>query len=287
MSGKIYIALALLLGGLAACQMKPTRVQESQRREYETLIDKSRKPIAITDTTIILDARKAFDYGLNHIEGAHHLTWDSLAENADTGEILRDRRRLGQRLALFGLNPATPIVVVGYGLNGSGEEGRLAWTLVYLGFKDVQTANHELFRKSWTQKPTPPPKNVEPFDVEGNMALVTSREEFRRLAKDPQSRSQARVHIIDVRSEKEYFNKSGSSAQPDIGALNVEWKEFFGSDGRANAALKKKLNSIGLGDSDRIILVSDRGVRSGAAAYALLSLGFTRVENFIGGWRSY
>lgn len=276
-----------LLLFLVACQTSPTRVRETQRRDFEQVIAKSQKPIAITENTVVLDARAAFDYGLNRVEGSHHMTWESLAENPETGEVLRDRRRLAQRLALFGLTPNTPTIVVGYGPRGEGQEGRLAWTLLYLGFQDVQTAGLELFRKNWTNKPSDSPKNVPPVEIEGNIALVTSKEEFKRLSRDPQGRKESRVHIIDVRSEKEYFSKkSDVSARPDIQALNIEWKEFYSSDGRPNIKMKKKLNQLGIQDSDRVILVSNRGVRSAAAAYALISLGFHRVENFIGGFHS-
>ncbi len=286
MIGKgVWLALALLV---SACQTAPTRVRETQRREFEQLIQKAKKPIVLTENTVVLDARAAFDYGLNRVEGSHHMTWESLAENAETGEILRDRRRLAQRLALFGITPQTPIVVVGYGPKGEGQEGRLAWTLLYLGFPDVQTAGLDMFRKNWTNKPAEPPKNVAPAELEGNIAMITSKEEFKRLARDPKGRTESRVTIVDVRSQKEYFNKSSAmAARPDIQALNIEWKEFFGSDGRPDPKMRKKLNDLGIRDGDRIILVSNRGVRSAAAAYALISLGFQRVENFIGGWRSY
>ncbi len=283
------MAHLLLMAGLiflTSCQVKPTRVSESQKREFDLIIDKSKRPIVLSENTVVLDARAAFDYGLNRVNGSHHMTWESLAESAETGEILRDRRRLGQRLALYGLTPSTPIVIVGYGPTGEGQEGRLAWTLVYLGFQDVQTANLEMFRKTWTQKPTPPAKNVEPTDVEGNIAMVTTKEEFRRLARDPKGRGEARIHIVDVRSEKEYFNKSTPvGARPDINALHIEWKEFYGTDGRPNVQLRKRLKQLGINETDRIILVSNRGVRSGAAAYSLISLGFSRVENFLAGWR--
>lgn len=290
MKGSLSLALFALSASLAftGCTVKPTRTQESQKREFETLIDKSKKPIVLTENTVVLDARATFDYGLNRVEGSHHMTWESLSENVETGEILRDRRRLAQRLSLFGITPTTPIVVVGYGPNGDGQEGRLAWMLVYLGYQDVQTASLEMFRKNWTQKPTAPPKNVEPAEIEGNMAMVTSRDDFRRLAKDPKGRAEAKVHIIDVRNQKEYFNKSTTAKPlPDINALNIEWKEFYGTDGRPNVMLRKKIKGLGIGENDRIILVSNRGVRSGAAAYSLISLGFNRVENFLSGWRSY
>ncbi len=282
---RIFLAIVALL--LAACQMKPTKTGGTQQREFEVVVSKSSKPLELNEKMVILDARSAFDYGLNRVVGSHHFPWENLAESAETGEILRDQRKLAQRLALMGLTPSTPIVVIGNGPSGNGEEGRLAWTLLYLGYKDVQTANIELFRKNLTSMVTPPPKNAEPADVEPDIGMVTAKEEFKRLADNPKDRRENHIWIIDVRSEKEYFNKApGTEPKPDIGAINIEWKQFYTQMGRPDPLMRKKLQALGIGENDRIILLCNRGVRSSAASYALISLGFHRVENFLSGWRS-
>jgi hypothetical protein len=50
--------------------------------------------------------------------------------------------------------------------------------------------------------------------------------------------------------------------------------------------VKSRLQAVGILPTDRVILVSNKGVRSGAAAYALLAIGFARVQNFTSGWNS-
>jgi thiosulfate/3-mercaptopyruvate sulfurtransferase len=268
--------------------MQPTKVKISQQREFEVVISKSTKPLVLTENTVVLDARPAFDYGLNRVQGSHHFRFENLAETSQSDELMKDRRRLAQRLALLGLTPQTPIVVVGNGPQGDGSEGRLAWTLLYLGFRDVQTASVEMFRKNLTQNITAPPKNAQPAEIETHVAMVTRTEDFRRLAKNPKERLENRIWIVDVRSEKEYLKQGGGTEEnPDVGALNIEWKQFYTKLGRPDPSIKKRMQALGIRDSDRLTLVGEGGKRSSAAAYALISLGFNRVENFPKGWRNF
>jgi 3-mercaptopyruvate sulfurtransferase SseA len=276
---------------LAACQSQPTRISETQVRQFDVLIEKTSKPLELGDQTVVLDTRSSFDYGLNRISGSLHFPWDSLTEDPSgkKGEVLRDRRKAALRLALQGLEPKTPVVVVGYGVpaGGSGEAGRLAWNLLLFGFHDVQTANVDVFRKTFTRTPTLPAKNVNPWTISERANLQIGGDEFQKLAHDPKGRLNSRTFIIDVRSEKEYLNKDEKNPRaPDINAINVVWTEFYTPQGRPDAKIVAKLGAVGIAPKDRVILVSQRGVRSAAAAYALIALGFRNVQNFTDGWHS-
>lgn len=283
----VLLLVALLMVG---CQTPPTKVSETQVRQFDVLLDKTTKPLELSDQTVVLDTRSSFDYGLNRIAGSIHFPWENLAEDSSgkKGDVLKDRHKAAVRLALHGLDPKTPVVVVGYGVpaGSRGEAGRLTWNLLLFGFHDVQTANVEIFRKTFTQNPTPPAKNVAIWKIE-ERKLVVSGEEFSKLAEDPKSRMASKTFIIDVRSEKEYLNKDEKiPPAPDINSINVEWTEFYTKQGRPDARIVAKLGAVGINPKDRVILVSQRGVRSGAAAYALLALGFQNVQNFAGGWNS-
>ncbi len=140
-------ALSLVMIG---CSVKPTRVGESNRRDLEQVVTKSQKPVQLTENTVVLDVRPAFEYGLNKIQNSQNFPWQNLAENSQTGELLRDTRQAALRLSLKGVIPQTPVVIVGNGRAGQGEEGRLAWNLLFLGFHDVQVCAVETFRKNMT-----------------------------------------------------------------------------------------------------------------------------------------
>jgi len=274
---------------LTGCQTTPTKVIETQRREFHLVVDKSQRPIELTEQTVVLDARSSFDYGLNRVINSLHFPWDTLAETTESGEVMRDARKAALRLSLHGLQPHTPVVVVGYGPRaGKGEEGRVAWTLLYLGFQDVQVAAIETFRKNWTPNASPPAKNVPIWPVNPRPEMQVGKSEFKELSQNPKGRLEKRIFIIDVRSNAEYFNRaqSGPAGTPDINALNMEWKEFYTDKGRPNPSVKAKLQSLGILPGDRVILISNKGIRSAAAAYALLALGFSNVQNFTSGWNS-
>lgn len=279
--------ILILFLALTACVTSPTKVSERQKREFDLVVDKSVRPLEISEQTVILDTRSSFDYGLNHVANSLHFPWDQLAESARDGEVLRDPRKAALKLSLIGLQPMTPVVVVGNGPRaGQGEEGRLAWTLLYLGFQDVQTAQIESFRSNMTPNPSAQPQNVSIWKVTPRSEMQIGKPEFSQLSQNPRGRLESRIWIIDVRSDKEYFNKSGSAYTPDIHALHMEWKEFYTDKGRPNPTVRAKLESLGVRPSDRVILVSNKGVRSGAAAYALIALGFSQVQNFTAGWNS-
>lgn len=284
----VFLIAAIVMAG---CQTQPTKVSETQVRQFDVLLDKTTKPLELSDSTVVLDTRSSFDYGLNRISGSIHFPWENLAEDSSgkKGEVLKDRHKAALRLALQGLDPKTPIVVVGYGVpaGSRGEAGRLAWNLLLFGFHDVQTANVEVFRKTFTQSPTPAAKNVPIAKIDERSDVLINGEEFSKLAQDPKGRMASRTFIIDVRSEKEYLNKDEKTPHaPDINSINVEWTEFYTKQGRPDPRIVSKLGAVGIGSKDRVILVSQRGVRSGAAAYALLALGFQNVQNFAGGWNS-
>lgn len=260
-------AISILL--IAACQLAPTRVTETSQRAEEP--------------SVILDVRSAFDYGLNRVEGSLYFPWENLAESTQSGELLRDPSKAGLRLSLLGLDTSKPVLVVGNGPSrGSGEEGRLAWNLLYLGFKNVQVATIDSFKNRLTQIPTPQPPNVPAWVPKPKSELVISKNEFLALIKNLKAKK-TRVHVIDVRSRKEF---SDHRALTGLEVVNLEWSRFYGSDGKPNSEIRRTLIEWGIQANDRIVVISNRGVRSAAAAYALISLGYTNVQNFTSGYRS-
>lgn len=279
----LRMAFAGLIMALIGCQAAPTKVVESQKREFTQVVEKTQKPITVGDTTVILDTRASFDFGLNHVRGSILFPWSNLSEDASKGELLKDKRMAAVRLALVGIKPETPVLIVGNGRAGQGAEGRLAWSLLYYGVQDVQVSAVESFRKSMTPSEAPPTQNVSPWTVNPRDEMVVGQERFIVYATHPRTREDGRIRIIDVRSPQE-FQKN--STNDDYGTINVEWKQFYTQAGRPDARFKKKLAAVGISPTDRVIVVSNHGVRSSSAAYALISLGFSRVENFIGGWDS-
>lgn len=259
--------------------MTPTKTTETTRRDLVQVVEKAQKPVAISENTVVLDVRPAFDFGLNKIQNSQRFPWETLAENSKTGEMLRDQRQAALRLALKGVNPQTPVVIVGKGKAGAGEEGRLAWNLLYLGFVDVQVCAIETFRHTMTPNESPQAVNEKPWTPLPRPELIVARPEFLKLARDARGRLRSHTFLIDTRSEKEYLVPK----QKDFAAINIDWQQFYTEEGRPDSAIKDRLKALGIGPHDRILLMSNRGVRSAAAAYALIALGYSHVQNFAGG----
>ena len=90
-----------------------------------------------------------------------------------------------------------------------------------------------------------------------------------------------------MRTKEEYFGRGDKKYEtPDLHALQIDWKEFFSEDGRPHKSIRGKLKDIGVKLDDEVLIISSNSVRSSAAAYALLALGFKNVRNFLGGWDS-
>jgi thiosulfate/3-mercaptopyruvate sulfurtransferase len=267
--GGILLGMALCLG----CQLAPTK--GDSRREYELadLQKKSSQRLKVTPATVLLDARSPFQYQLSHVPGSLNLQWQEATD------------ALVKQLAFLGVAPGVPVMVIGDGIAGQGEEGRLAWTLFYLGVTDVQTVAIRHFGTQLTQQETPPPKNAEPWTpvLHGGMNLDQAHFDAELFPKGhPRP---AKTFLLDVRSPKEFV--AVTAANPDLTAINIDWREFLTEDGRPQFKMVRRLAEVNIHRDDRIILISNHGVRSAAAAMALLDIGFSRVAHFPAGYAGY
>ena len=292
--------VALTLLAFAACTTpRPTSIQENMERRLEPAAAEVIE-IKVDEKTVILDARPAFDYTLSHIPRAISLQWTDFTQQDEAyrGVLLADRFALARRLARLGISPDSKVVVVGRGVNGGdGEEGRLAWTLAYLGVKDVRVAPMSYFKGPLTTQASSPLAPVPMWKPEVQEGLLATQKELLKvIGSGGVHKSVAMVkgqperlyRIIDVRTPREYLGKEGIGLQaqiPNMDAINISWKEFFDSNGRPNPYMKKQLVQVGIDGTQRLIVLSERGLRSSAVTMALRELGFTDVANYAGGLR--
>lgn len=280
----VFTVLLVLIG----CQtLPPTQVTETRSFDIQQLVQKTRREIRLDEQTVIIDARTPFDYAMAHVPNSINLRWEDFSQltGRAPGLLRPDLDRMAHRLALYGVLPETPVVIVGYGREGAGEEGRLAWTLYYLGVKDIQFVSINYFSSSLTSIESSPRVNAPVWKANPLPTILTDRKEVLQALKLEEGKS--KTHIIDVRTEREYFSKSGLGepySTPDLGAINIDWREFLDENGRPDRAMRSRLSGIGIRPQDRILLISQKGVRSGAVTMALLSIGFYNVANYAGGY---
>lgn len=274
------LSFCLVLIQLGCANLK-TRGYE-KKDPLSRIEDQAKLPLKIFDHTVVLDARSSFEYGLGHWSEAIHFPWEKLAESGQTGQLLKDSSRAVRLISLVGVDPKTPVIVVGEGHKGQGEEGRLAWALIYYGLNDVQTVSQGGVDIFLTQNESKTPENKSPWKVSPRENLRIQKDEFIQKVKSPRTQNGKNILFIDVRSKAEYFAKKGEVyKEPDIQALHMEWKEFFLPDGRPDLKVKSRLKALGYASEDEIIVFSNRGVRSSAAAYSLIANGFRQVKNFL------
>jgi thiosulfate/3-mercaptopyruvate sulfurtransferase len=275
---------------LFGCASPETRVSETtQWGRHRALEIFSGIPLPAANDIVVLDARTAFDFAAYRVPGSVNIDWREFAQTRDAvreGYLRTDVENMQRRLARLGIGPETSVVVVGYGINGLGEEGRLAWTLYYLGVDKVRFAKIDVFKGSFIRNEPPARANVPPWTRVPRESVIASQEDVRKvLGQRRRPGEPLSAIILDVRSQQEYFRKSnGGYTYPDIGALHVDWREFLNSRGEPQSDIVDKLEAIGVSRKTRVFVISNHGVRSAAVTMALLSLGFEDARNFVGGW---
>ena len=280
----IYLSVLVFL--IAGCSLKPTKVFQTESYDSSELTNSLKKPIPVDDSTVILDARSPFEFAMAHLPGSKNVSWSDFAQKKGPypGLVKKNLRAEIRRLALMGIDKNSNIVVVGRGNKGDGGAGRLAWTMLFLGIKNVHLSDIDALGLRYSNLMKPPPKENKRIwapVVKNQLAASRSEVIASATAKDI-----GRTHVIDVRSREEYFYKTRNRTYkvPDLRATHINWREFFTESGRPSLKLRKRLQKINILPKHRVILISNNGVRSGAAAYALLALGYTSAANYAGGY---
>jgi thiosulfate/3-mercaptopyruvate sulfurtransferase len=276
----IFVFLLLMILAVG-CQQTPTKVYQSQ----PVTAKEATGEISITEQTVIIDARPAFEYTVSHLNGAIHLRPEEFnqKETPFQGILDPDYFASARRLARLGISPETPVVVVGRGPQGFGEEGRMAWTLKFFGVKDVKFAAIDYFSLPLSTAEAPPRKNAVIWKPVIDESLEISKNEFLNEVKKPRADASSAV-IIDVRSSEAYLGKKSNRKDPDIGAINIPWVEFFTPKGLPHETVRSRLESVGITRDRKILTISERGIESAAVTLALRELGYSKATNFSGGY---
>jgi thiosulfate/3-mercaptopyruvate sulfurtransferase len=284
---RILVLLSMIFW--LGCQQTPTKVFQSVPTQVKEGADaKTKAEIQLTEQTVLVDARPAFDFSVSHLNGSINLRPEDFTqrESPMLGYLDADTFSLARYLARKGISPETPVVVVGRGLQGNGEEGRVAWTLKYLGVKDVSFASIDYFSIPLTTAEAPPKAAVPIWKPQVDETLQTERQPFISEMMRPRIDEDSTV-IIDVRSAEEYLGKVSSKTTkppPDIGAINIPWTEFFARNGLVNETIKTKLQSQGITEARKILVIANKGIESGAVTLALRMLGYGKASNYSGGY---
>jgi 3-mercaptopyruvate sulfurtransferase SseA len=269
-------ALSLLVIGLVACQTTPTRVKENL-----TMGPNDDASMTITKNTVVLDVRSMFDYVSSHLPMAYPVRWQDFSFNQENriGSLKDDLTSVARYFARLGVSEQSHVVVVGNGHGGDGAEGRLAWMLQYLGVSHVSFVTENSIQMKRIAGEPGPTRNVAPWVPTLRRDLIATKEEITQVIAKKEE-----AVIIDVRTAQEYLSQTPNFRPPDIGAINIDWREFIDEKGKPQVSIVSKLGSVEITRDKKIIVISRRGVRSGLVTQVLRRLGFSRTANFAGGY---
>ncbi len=246
----------------------------------------------------VLDAR-ARGFVWAHLPTAQPVDWLDYRDGwGRTGRLHPDPQAMAARLARLGVDARRPVLVYGAAAAGFGEEGRIAWLLLYLGHRQVhildggfaawQAAGQEVARGPVLR--SPPPGEFPPTLQAG---LRAERAAVQRAVS---AATAGAPILVDVRSQAEwhgatpYLEARGGHIP---GARWLDWQRLLGADGalKPDAQLRRELAAIGLsgpapsppGEPPReIIVYCTGGVRSAFVLTVLHKLGYRHVRNYDG-----
>jgi thiosulfate/3-mercaptopyruvate sulfurtransferase len=226
----------------------------------------------------VLDAREERAFREGHVPGSRRFDWKdftlerpgllSLASGhaARWGKVPPEDAALEERLRALGLSNLRPVVVVG-DPRGWGEEGRVAWDLLYWGADDVALLDGGF--PSWAAHHPVEKGRAAPV-ARGDFALHPRPE--RRIEADELEKTRAGRPLLDARTEEEWNGRRmrGQKRGGRIpGAQLVPYRALYRADGTYVTAgeLAKRTRVSPGGTPPAAYCVG--GVRSGLLAVLL------------------
>lgn len=241
---------------------------------------------------VVLDAR-ASGFLWAHIPSAQAVDWLDFRDGwGRVGRLHPDPQAMASKLAALGVDAARPVLVYGAAAAGFGEEGRIAWLLLYLGHPQVYILDGgfpawQRAGKSVGRGPVRRPAHPGVFTAQPQPGLRADKAQVQRALSAP---TEERPVLVDARSEAEwagatpYLEARGGHIP---GAQSLPWGRLLDASGqlRPAAELRGELGARGLGalSPDReIIVYCTGGVRSAFVVAVLAQLGYRRVKNYDG-----
>jgi thiosulfate/3-mercaptopyruvate sulfurtransferase len=233
----------------------------------------------------ILDARSRSAYRKSHIRRAIHADlFHYFVPGTDHKGLQEFHADLARRLGKLGLTGKETIIVYesGFGMRAA----RVAWMLEYAGSPKVLLLEGGF--RAWRKLRYPTERLlVTPGPQTFRFSPVP-----RLLATATQVKSGRPQIILDVRSQAEFNGTDGRECDTRKGRIPrsrwIEWTNFNdGEKFRPLSQMKRALKQSGLSKGDTVVTYCHRGARAASAFYALRSLGYANVKNYIGSWHEW
>ena len=233
----------------------------------------------------VIDARGTPAWATGHLAGSQPLAWTSMRQgwSPKNGHLSDDLGAIGAALGKAGVRADRPVLVVGAGGSGWGEEGRLWWTLAFLGHPEVYVLDGGM--PAWLAAGLP--RSIDPRGSGRGDFTPVPQVALRASASEIAGRDPARTVVWDSREDREFAGETpyGEARGGHIpGAAHLWFRELMDEAGllRPATELLPLLATQGIVPEKRIIAACTGGVRSGFAVAAMVHLGFPDVANYDG-----
>jgi len=258
---------------------------KSARNPVVTVTPRWLKAHRTSKNLTILDARSRGAYRNSHIVGAVHADlFHYFVPGTDPQGLKSFQEDLARRLGNMGLSGGETMIVYesGFGMRAA----RVAWMLEYAGAHRVFLLEGGF--KAWQKLHFASSKKLErpvarKFKISPASGLLATSE---------QVRSSRKSVILDVRSEGEFNGTEKRECDTRLGRIPrarwIEWTDFHnGEKFKTSSEMRAILRKNGVSRDKEIVTYCHRGARAASAFYALRSLGYRNVKNYIGSWHEW
>ncbi len=297
--GLVTLLSILTAGGCATRAEYPTPSNPGQEvpASPPLVIDAAEAALYVGHPDVsFIDTRPAKKHRQGHPSGAVSIEW---TEFRDTGAVLSgrldaDEARLAEVFASKGVGSDSWTIVFGDPLTLWGEEGRIIWTLAYLGATKFSIVDGGY--AAWIEAGLPTQKGTvqrprREFVPRLNDGIMARKLDVKAFV-DERGDDSWRTVLLDVREPGEF---RGADDAPTYGALrvghmptavNIPWNSLLDDKGRLKPRdeLGEILIGKGVRPDARIITYCTGGVRSAHTWFVLTMLGYPDVRNYAGSW---
>jgi thiosulfate/3-mercaptopyruvate sulfurtransferase len=164
---------------------------------------------------------------------------------------------------------------------------RVGWMLEYAGAHKVFLLEGGF--QAWRKAHLPTERRFEKPDH----STFRMRPVSKLVATADEIRSARSAKILDVRSEGEFTGREGRDCDPRQGRVPraqwLEWTNFLkdGKRFKTKSEIASTLREKRLSKNQTVVTYCHRGARAASAFYALRSLGYGNVKNYIGSWHEW
>ncbi|MCB9763210.1 MAG: sulfurtransferase [Alphaproteobacteria bacterium] len=251
----------------------------------EVFVDAARAAALLDAGAAVIDARGDKAWAQGHLPGSRPVAWTSIRAGwLRTGLLTEDAAALARTFSAAGVRDDAPVLVYGAGAAGWGEEGRLFWTLEYLGHGDVHVLDGGY--PAWVAAGGAVSKAKDPVPAGAfTPAPVPARRA--RVDRVAAAVSDDDVVLWDTRERREYDGATpyGEPRGGHIpGAVHLWYADLLAPDGTLlpTEALTAALTAQGITPDKTVIPLCTGGVRSGFGYAVLRELGYPQVANYDG-----